>query len=151
MNAAPQNIDERLASIEHELEHLKAGLGLLGITPCSWCGAYYRRSDPGALLKCGDVVCYRCLPSWWEQRCPTLSVGERQKTEMELNRWLVSHHGAEVIGMAEHLPEPERLSLKLVTGCEECNGTGKNYSGKRCHYCDGRGSVWVIVRRSDPQ
>ena len=45
--------DERLASIERSLEHLKAGLGLLGVKPCSGCGVYYRRSDPGALFDGG--------------------------------------------------------------------------------------------------
>jgi DnaJ-class molecular chaperone len=36
--------------------------------------------------------------------------------------------------------------VKLVTGCEQCDATGKTYGGGRCHHCDGRGTVWVIVR-----
>jgi len=50
--------DERLASLERSLEHLKAGLGLLGVKPCSGCGVYYRRSDPGALFDGGQLACY---------------------------------------------------------------------------------------------
>ncbi len=62
MSDDPENgADERLASIERGLEHLKAGVGLLGITPCSLCNTYYRRSDPGALFHCGEFVCYDCV------------------------------------------------------------------------------------------
>ena len=49
-------LSERLASLERGLEHLKAGLGLLLIKPCSWCGIYYRCSDLGALFDCGELV-----------------------------------------------------------------------------------------------
>jgi len=140
-----RGLDERLASIERSLEHLKAGLGLLGVKPCSWCGKYYRRSDPGALFDVGHLVCYGCVPRWWGHRCPELSVNDRQTIERELRRWLVSHHHAEVIGQTHELPRPERLSVKLVTGCEQCQGTGKTYRGARCHQCDGRGTVWVVV------
>jgi hypothetical protein len=45
--------DERLASLERGLEHVKAGLGLLAVKPCSWCGIFHRRSDAGALFDCG--------------------------------------------------------------------------------------------------
>ena len=48
---AEEGVDEKLARVERGLEHLKAGLGLLGVKPCSWCGIYYRRSDPGALIR----------------------------------------------------------------------------------------------------
>jgi hypothetical protein len=144
-----KGLDERLASIERGLEHLKGGLGLLGITPCSWCGIYYRRSDPGALFHCREFVCYDCIPQWWLHRCPELSADDRQKAERELRRWLVSHHHAEVIGKAENVPKPERLLMKLVTGCEQCDASGKTYTGGRCSHCDGRGTVWVVVRTPD--
>lgn len=142
-------MDERLASIERGLEHLKAGLGVLGITPCSWCGIYYRRSDPGALFHCREFVCYNCVPQWWLDRSPELSADDRQRAERELRRWLVSHHHAEVIGKSGDLPEPDRLLMKLVTGCEQCDASGKTYAGGRCSHCDGRGTVWVVVRAPD--
>jgi len=141
--------DERLAGIESNLEHARAGLGLLGIKPCSWCGTFYRRSDPGALCDCGELVCYDCIPRWWPNRSPELSAEARQIVERELRRWLVSHHHAEIIGKLDHLPKPDRLMLKLVTGCEQCGGSGKTPSGGQCHHCDGRGTVWVVVRAPD--
>ena len=142
-------LDEKLASLEHAIEHLKAGLGLLGVKPCSWYGNFYRCSDPGALFDSGELVCYECLSPWWLHRSPELSAADRQKTESGLRRWLVSHHQAEVIGRLGDLPEPERLLMKLVTGCEQCNATGKTYTEKRCPHCDGRGTVWVVVRAPD--
>ena len=144
---AEKGQNERLASLERELEHLKTGLGLLGVTPCGWCGVYYRRVDPGALFHCGEFVCYDCIPRWWAHRCPELSTHDRQKFEHELRRWLVSHHQAEVIGQLGDLPEPERLLMKLVTGCEQCNASGETYGGERCTQCEGRGTVWVVVVR----
>ncbi len=141
--------DERLAKLERGLEQLKAGLGLLGVTPCSWCGVYYRRSDPATLFHYNEFVCYHCLPEWWSHRCPELSLNDRPKAERELTRWLVGHHQAKVIGKSGELPEPERIVMKFVTGCEHCNALGKNHSGKRCHDCDGRGTVWIVVSTPD--
>jgi hypothetical protein len=141
--------DERLASLEREMEQLKDGLGLLGIRPCGWCGVFYRRSDPGALFDCGELVCYHCVPRWWSQRCPQLSIGERQTVESGLRRWLCTNHHAQVVARLADLPKPERLLMKLVTGCEQCNASGKSYKGAPCSYCDGRGSVWVVVRVPD--
>jgi hypothetical protein len=142
-------LDDRLASLERGLEHLKTALGLLGVKPCCWCDTFYRRSDPGALFDCGELVCFDCIPTWWLQRSPELSAGDRQKTERELRRWLVSHHHAEVIRRPADLPKPEQLVVKLVTGCEQCEASGKTYSGGRCSHCDGRGTVWVVVRAPD--
>jgi hypothetical protein len=141
-----KSVNERLAGVERGLEHLKAGVELLGVTPCSSCDAYFRRSDLGALFHYGEFVCYDCVPQWWLRRCPELSADGRQKVERELRRWLVSHHHAEVIGRSGDLPKPERLLMKLVTGCEQCDASGKTYTGARCHHCDGRGTVWVVVR-----
>jgi len=142
-----KSLDERLASLERGLEHVKSGLGLLGVKPCTWCGTFYRRSDAGALCDdCGDSVCYRCIPQWWSHRCPELSPEDRQTAERMLSRWLIIHHDAEVIAKSEDLPKSERLSMKLVTGCEQCNSSGKTYTGGRCRRCDGRGTVWTVVR-----
>ena len=147
MSGDPGNsLDERLASLERELKHLKAGLGLLGVRPCSWCGVFYRRTDAGTLCDCGELVCYGCIPQWWQHRSPELSAKGRQTVERELRRWLIGHHNAEVIGKAADLPGPDRLMMKLVTGCEQCEGSGKTSAGGRCHHCDGRGTVWVVIR-----
>jgi hypothetical protein len=144
-----KGLDERLASLERGLEHLKSGLGLLGVMPCSWCGIFYRHSAPGTLFDGGELVCFNCVPQWWLHRSPELSVKDRKKAESDLRRWLVGYHNADVIRRLGDLPKPERLLLKLVTGCEECDNSGKTYTGSRCHHCDGRGTVWVVVRTPD--
>jgi hypothetical protein len=142
-----KGLDERLSGLERRLKRQEAGLGLLGLRPCNCCGTFYRRSDAGALCDCGELVCYDCIPRWWSQRSPKLSTEERQTVERELRQWLVGRHHAEVIGKLKDLPEPDRLMMKLVTGCEQCGGTGKTSgTGGICHHCDGRGTVWVIVR-----
>jgi hypothetical protein len=142
-----KSLDERLASVERSLQHLKDGLGVLGLKPCSWCGVFYRRSDEGALFHYDEFVCFKCVPHWWLHHCPELSAGDRQKAERELRRWLVSHHEAVVILRSGNLPE--HFLMKLVTGCEECEGSGKTPTGGRCHHCDGRGTVWVVIRLPD--
>jgi len=144
-----RSLDERLTSVERGLEHLKTGLGLLGVKPCNWCGIFYKSSDPSALFHGTELVCYNCISQWWLQRSPKLSVNDRQKAERELRRWLIHHHNAEVIGRLEDLPKPERLLMKLVIGCEECDASGKIYTGKRCPRCDGGGTVWLVVRAPD--
>jgi len=144
-----KSLDERLASLERGLEHLKDGLGLLGVTPCTWCGIFHRRSDLGALFHCGEFVCFNCVPQWWMHRCPELSATDRQIAERELRQWLITHHNAHVILKPGKLPQPEQLLMKLVTGCEQCDGSGKTHGGGGCHHCDGRGTVWVVVRVPD--
>ncbi len=144
-----KGLEQRLASLEQALKQLSDGLGLLGVKPCSQCGVFYRRSDPGALFHSGDFVCFKCISHWWSHRCPELSGDDRGTAERELRQWLMSHHHAEVILRPEKLPEPEKLLIKLVTACEDCDGSGKTPSGGRCHHCDGRGTVWVVIRAPD--
>lgn len=146
-DSTEKSLEERLASVERSLQHIKDGLGLLGLKPCTWCGVLYRRSDAGALFHYDELVCFNCIPHWWSHRCPELSVSERQKAERELRQWLVSHHHAEVILRPGNLPE--HFLMKLVTGCEECNSSGKTSTGGLCRHCDGRGTVWVIIRAPD--
>jgi hypothetical protein len=143
--------DERLASLERALEHMKAGLALLGVEPCNWCGIYYKSSDPGALFHSGGFACYNCIPQWWLQQSPKLNVADRQKAERDLKRWLIRYHNAEVIGRLDDLPRAEGLLVKLVIGCEECEGTGKSYTGRLCARCNGGGTVWLVVRATDSE
>ena len=44
------SVEEILARQALELERLKDAFGLLGVSPCSWCKKFLRRSDPGALF-----------------------------------------------------------------------------------------------------
>jgi len=143
-----ESLEERLSRIERELELQKTGLAALGVKPCCRCGIYYLRSNPGALFNCGELVCFKCIQPWWVDRSPKLSPDERTKTESDLCRWLLNHHQAELILRIGDLPSPEQLRIKLVVACETCNGEGKTHSGKKCTQCDGRGTVWVVVRAS---
>jgi len=144
-NDSQGSVDERLSRIERELERQRAGLGLLGVRPCSQCGIFYQRSSPGALFSCGELVCFNCIQQWWLDHCPKLNINDRPKIESELCRWLLNHHQAELIQRSDKLPSPEQLRIKVVVGCETCNSEGKIHSGKKCSQCDGRGTVWVVV------
>ncbi len=142
-------LDDRLASLERNLKRVEDGLALLGVKPCAWCGVFYRRSDPAALFHGSQFVCFKCITPWWSHRCPELSVADRKTIERELRQWLLSHHNAQVILQPEKLPKPEEMLIKLVTGCDQCDASGKTPGGGRCHHCDGRGTVWVVVRAPD--
>lgn len=52
-----------------------------------------------------------------------------ERAERALHRWLANHYHADVIGQARDLPKPERLLMKLVIGCEQCDASGKTYTG----------------------
>ena len=45
----------------------------------------------------------------------------------------------------------ERTLMKLIIGCEECEGSGKSYTGRLCHRCSGGGTVWLVVRAPDSE
>ena len=149
MTAEPNDPEETLARISQELQHLREGLRLLGLRPCSHCGRYFLSSDAGALLDAGQLVCYICLHDWWQQRSPALSVQQRQTAEHKILRWLVAYHGAKVVNRPDKMPPAEEIEFKLVVACDECDGTGKNDAGGKCHNCGAQGSVWVV--RLTPQ
>jgi len=141
-------IEEVLARHTFELDRLKDALGLLGVSPCSWCKKFFRRSDPGALFDAGgDLVCYACIHDWWTRRCTELSTTQRESLECKLVYWLRGTHHAEILKDPAKVPEPSHQELTLVANCLECRGTGKSLGQDRCRYCEGRGTVWVVVAR----
>ncbi|MGD1024362.1 MAG: hypothetical protein ABR880_16360 [Candidatus Sulfotelmatobacter sp.] len=139
--------EESLARQALEIERLKDALGLLGVNPCSWCKKFVRRTEPGALFDAGELICYGCVPEWWAQRCAQLSTKERENLEGKLVFWLRDHHHAELFKDPAKLPESSQQELHIVANCLECHGTGKSLGQERCRYCEGRGTVWVIVLR----
>jgi hypothetical protein len=141
------SVEEAWARQAQEIERLKDALGLLGVNPCSWCRKFVRRSDPGALFDAGELVCYGCIPEWWPQRSSQLPEKERENLEGKLVFWLRDHHHAELYKDPAKLPESSRQELHIVANCLECRGTGKSMGQEHCRYCDGRGTVWVIVSR----
>jgi hypothetical protein len=140
-----KDLEARLSRVDRELEQLKDGLRLLGIRQCNHCRKFFLSQDGKTLFEGDELVCYSCVQDWWHEHAAALNTEQRQAIEHKLMRWLIAHHNAKVIRQPEKMPRPEELELKMVVGCEQCNGTGKTEAGKRCSYCDGRGFVWVVV------
>lgn len=151
MAVEPKDREANLARLAEELDHLKDGLGLLGVKQCSRCGNYFLSADGKNLFDAGQLVCHGCIQDWWQELSPSLSIEERQAMEHKLVRWLVAHHGAKVIRQQEKLPPSDDLALKMVIACDQCDGTGRSPSGGECHNCEGRGSVWVIEIKPELQ
>jgi hypothetical protein len=139
---------ETLTRIERELEHLREGMGLLGVKSCSWCKKFFLASEPGALFDCGELVCYDCIREWWPHRSGELSAMDREAIERKLVRWLLNHRRAEVVRHAGQPPNGQAEDLRLVAVCTECEGAG-TLLGARCRYCDGRGTVWVVIPKTE--
>jgi len=135
-----------LASISRELENIRDGLKTLGLKQCSCCGKYFMFQDGRNLLNVGQLVCFKCIGSWWAQRSPKISIEERNTVEDQLFRWLITHHEARVIRHMSQLPPVEKIELKLVVRCEQCNGRGLSGATK-CHACDGLGCEWVVIAK----
>jgi hypothetical protein len=136
-----------LARHQLELDRVKDALALLGVNACAWCRKFVRRSDPGALFDAGELVCYSCIREWWPERSAQLGVKERETLEGKLVFWLRDFHRAETFKDPAKLPEASLQELHIVANCLECRGTGKSMGEDRCRYCEGRGTVWVIVSR----
>ncbi|MGA9980775.1 MAG: hypothetical protein WBQ08_19300 [Candidatus Sulfotelmatobacter sp.] len=143
-NSLPEDV---LARHELDLDRLKDALALLGVNLCSWCKKFLRRSDPGSLFDAGELVCYGCVREWWPQRAAQLTVKEREILEGKLVFWLRDFHRAETFKDPAKLPDASLQELHIVANCLECRGTGKSMGEERCRYCEGRGTVWVIVSR----
>ena len=139
-----QALTDRLAGLERELERLTTGIALLGIKPCVWCRKFFRNSDPGILFEAGPTVCYGCIPEWWHHQSDELTTKQRETVEFELKNWLVRAHHAEVVKSPDKLSKDPVPKLQIVVSCYECGASG-NLHDERCRFCDGRGTVWVVV------
>jgi hypothetical protein len=140
-------VEQRLARYESDLTRLKDALALLGVSDCSWCKKFFRRSDPKALFDAGDLVCYTCIHEWWPQRSAQLDDKDREDLESKLVFWLRANHNAEIFKDPAKLPDSSLRELYVVANCLECRGSGKSFGQENCRYCAGRGTVWVIVSR----
>ena len=144
------SVEEILSRHRQELDRLKNALGLLGITPCSCCETFVRRSDPGALFEADEPVCYDCIREWWPGRSAQLDAKDRETLEGKLVFWLRQYHRAETVKDPAKLPDPSLQELHIVARCLECRGTGKMMGEERCRFCEGRGMVSVIVVKKQP-
>jgi len=108
------NINDILARQQFDLDRLKEAFGLLGITACSRCKKFYRRTDPGALFDAGELVCYGCIHQWWPQRSLQLSTKDRENLEAKLVFWLRDYHQAETFKDPAKLPDPSVTNCTLL-------------------------------------
>lgn len=138
-----------LARIERDLNDVVEALALLGVKRCVQCRKFLRSSDPGALFDCGQfgqVVCYDCIPVWWSAQSMRLGVADRERIEGKLATWLRKHHRAEVVkSSAGAAPDTSNAEFQIVAKCVECAGSGKLMEGERCRFCNGLGTVRIVV------
>jgi hypothetical protein len=143
---ADDSLFATMARVEHDLNDLIEALALLGVKRCSQCRKFFRCADPGALFDCGQLVCYGCIPAWWSSLSMRLGVTDRERIEGKLASWLRKHHRAEVVkatpGTAPDIADAE---FQIVTRCVECAGSGKLMEGERCRFCNGLGTVRIVV------
>jgi len=145
-NPAEHSPFEALLRIEQDLNDLVNALALLGIKRCSQCRQFFRCTDPGALFDCGKLICFACIPEWWSAQSGQLSISPREEIEGKLASWLRKYHRAEVVKEAPDASH-DAPQLQLVTTCRECRGSGKLLEGERCRFCNGLGTVWIVVRK----
>ena len=139
---------ETLSRIEHDLNDVIGALVLLRVKRCSQCKQFFRSADPGVLFDCGQLVCYTCVPVWWPSQSMRLGVADRERTEGKLASWLRKYHRAEVVKMTPgKLTDTTDAEFQMVAKCLECAGSGKLMEGERCRFCNGLGTVRIIVPR----
>jgi hypothetical protein len=138
---------DAVAHLEHELNDIVAALALLGVKRCSQCRQFFRSSEAGALFDCGQLICYACVPEWWQSSSAHLSVAQREKLEVKLSSWLRKHHGAQVVKQEIGKDSDQMTSqpFQFVVQCTECGGSGKLLEGERCRFCNGFGTVRIVL------
>lgn len=137
---------ETMARLEHDLSDVIDALALLGIKRCTQCRQFYRSADPGALFDCGKLVCYKCIPDWWSYSSMRLSVVDRERIEGKLASWLRKNRRAEVVKETPgKTPDTTNAEFQMIAKCLECGGSGKLMEGERCRFCNGAGTVRIVV------
>ena len=136
-------VEEALARYKLDLNRLKDAFGLLGVSPCSWCKKFFRRSDPGALFDAGELVCYGCIHHWWNHRCTKLNTKDRENLEGKLVFWLRSNHHAELFKDQAKLPESVDgpATLPLLRGPRY--GVGYRFPKAGLEYLPVAYALWV--------
>jgi hypothetical protein len=144
--AAADSLFATLANVEHDVDDLIAALALLGVKRCSRCRQFFRCADPGALFDSGQLVCYNCIPAWWSYLSTQISVADREQIEGKLASWLRKYHRGEVVKETPgKVFDAANAAFQIVAKCVECAGSGKLIEGERCRFCNGLGTVRVIV------
>jgi hypothetical protein len=145
---AENSLFETLSSVERDVNDLIGALALLGVKRCSQCKQFFRTADPGALFENGHTVCYACIPNWWSSSSTRLGVAERERIEAKLASWLRKYHHAEVVKETPgKVLDTGNSDFQMVAKCAECAGSGKLMEGERCRFCNGFGTVRIVVPR----
>jgi hypothetical protein len=143
---ADSSLFESVSRVECDLNDLIGALALLGVKRCSQCRKFFRSDEPGALFDCGEIVCYKCIPDWWSSCSRRLGVTDRERTEGKLASWLRKYHGAEVVRETPgEVPETAHAAFQMIAKCIECSGSGKLMEGERCRFCNGVGTLRIVV------
>jgi hypothetical protein len=142
---AEASLLETLAHVEHDLNDVIAALALLGVKRCSQCKQFFRSSEPGTLFDYGQLVCYECVPTWWPKLSAQLNVVDREKIEGKLSAWLRKYQRAEVVKQIPGKVPDTTTAFQIVAKCLECSGSGKLMEGERCRFCNGLGTVRIVV------
>lgn len=146
-DAADNSLFESLSRVQRDLNSLIDGLALLGVKRCSQCLQFFRCADPGVLFDTSSqLVCYSCIPDWWPALSMRLGVGERERIEGKLASWLRKYHRAEVVKVTPgNMPDTSDAEFQIAAKCLECAGSGKLMEGERCRFCNGLGTVRIVV------
>lgn len=143
---AESSLLETLARVQHDLDDLIGGLALLDVRRCSQCRQFFRSAEPGSLFECGQLICYGCISDWWFAYSMRVSVVDRERTEGRLAAWLRKYHRAEVVKeTADKALDSASIHFQIVAKCLECAGSGKLLEGERCRFCNGFGTVRIVV------
>jgi hypothetical protein len=143
---AEASLVETLSHVEHDLNDVIAALALLGVKRCCQCKQFFRSSEPGTLFDYGQLVCYECVSMWWPKLSAQLNVVEREKIEGKLSPWLRKYHRAEVVKeIPGKVSDTTNAEFQIVAKCLECSGSGKLMEGERCRFCNGFGTVRIVV------
>ncbi len=142
---ADRSLFEVVSRIENDLNDLIGGLALLGVKRCSRCTQFFRSAEPGALFDCGQIVCYKCVPDWWSSSSARMQIADREQTEGKLALWLRKYHRGEVVKEISAKGANPNIAFQMVAKCLECAGSGKLMEGERCRFCNGGGTVRIVV------
>jgi len=144
--SSDRSLLDTVSRMEKDINDLIGALALFGIGRCSRCRQFFR-SDPGVFFDYGKTVCYQCIPDWWSSVSVQISVSERETIEGNLEPWLRKYHHAQVVKDGRAALDIHEGDLQIVTCCIECRGSGKILEGERCRFCNGLGTVRIVVPR----
>jgi len=145
---AENSLLESVSRVQQDLNDLIGALALLGVKRCSQCRHFFRSAEPGTLFDCGSLVCYKCIPVWWPSFSTRLGVADREQAEGKLSSWLRKYHDAQVVKQTPtEAPDTSHVEFQMTAKCLECAGSGKLMESERCRFCNGAGTVRIVVPR----